>query len=246
MNTVIREYPGDPGSLLISIYRSLQDALPLSQDCWPQGEWPLGGRFEPPRFEVVVGAILTQSTNWHNVETALSGLVRASLVSAEQIDDCPVEELQKAIRPAGFYIQKTGRLKKVARFILDHPTDFYGSVERQELLSISGIGPETADCILLYACDQPHFVVDRYTCRILSRYGLLDDRPGYQEVQHLFESNLPVDVTLYKRFHALLVEHAKRTCRKKPLCQSCVFQPECAYPLDPTREKRGQSTFSEE
>ena len=229
MNTVIREYTG---SLLIAIYRSLQDALPLPQD-WPQGEWPLGGRFEPPCFEVVIGAVLTQSTNWRNVEAALSGLVGANLVSAAQIDDCPLEELQKAIRPAGFYRQKTGRLKKISRFILDYPTDFYESVQRQELLSISGIGPETADCILLYACDQPRFVVDHYTYRILSRYGLLEDRSGYQEIQQLLESNLPVDVMLYKRFHALLVEHAKRTCRSHPLCQSCVFRPECAYALDP-------------
>ena len=112
---------------------------------------------------------------------------------------------------------------------MTYPGDFYRQIRREELLSIKGIGPETADSILLYACDQPHFVVDAYTRRIFSRYGLLSEKASYQEVQRFFESQLPVDVSLFKRFHALIVEHGKQTCKKIPACPDCVLQRECGY-----------------
>lgn len=217
--------------LLIEIYRSLHGTFGLLKD-WPQKDWPQSNNFKPHRFEVVVGAILTQNTSWQNVEKALSGLVKANLVSPQQIDECSFEGLQEAISSSGFYKRKSRYLKEVSRFILDYPTDFYTSVKRHELLAILGIGAETADCILLYACDQTHFVVDDYSLRILSRFGLLEKASSYQEVQRFFETSLPLDIELYKYFHALLVEHAKRICRSKPLCQSCVLKLKCAYALN--------------
>ena len=149
------------------------------------------------------------------------------LVEADCIERCPQAFLEDTIRSAGFYRQKAKRLKGIAQFILAYPGEFYSEVRREELLSIPGIGPETADSILLYACDRPHFVVDAYTLRLFTRYGFLSRKGSYQEVQQFFESHLPADVPLYKRFHALIVEHAKQICRKTPVCKDCVFRTEC-------------------
>ncbi|MDA2934316.1 hypothetical protein MYX82_08225, partial [Acidobacteria bacterium AH-259-D05] len=187
----------------------------------------MSGEFQPRRFEVVVGAILTQNINWNNVESAIQNMIRKRLVDSDSIRRCSRPELEKAIHSAGFYRQKAERLQTVAQFIFGYPEDFYHHVRREQLLSIKGIGPETADSILLYACDQPHFVIDAYTRRIFARYGLLDEKASYELTKNFFESNLPVDVSLYKRFHALIVEHGKHTCRKMPLCEGCAFQIDC-------------------
>ncbi len=215
----------DPPSL-IKICQSLEDAYP-SPKGWPNGEWPLSGEFKPRRFEVVVGAILTQNVQWQNVEKALGRMIEEQLVEADRIEGCSQAFLEETIRSAGFYRQKGKRLKGIAQFILAYPGDFYSEVGREELLSIPGIGPETADSILLYACDRPHFVVDAYTRRLFTRYGFLSPKASYPEVQQSFESHLPADVPLYKRFHALIVEHAKWICRKTPLCKDCVLRKEC-------------------
>ena len=213
---------------LIKICQTLEKAYP-SPEGWPHGEWPLGGKFRPWRFEVVVGAVLTQNVNWKNVEQALSRMIEERLVEADRIERCPQAFLENTIRSAGFYRQKAKRLKGITQFILAYPGDFYSEVRREELLSIPGIGPETADSILLYACDRPHFVVDAYTRRVFSRYGFLSPKASYQEVQQFFVSYLPADVPFYKRFHALIVEHAKQICKKTPVCKDCVFQEECEY-----------------
>ena len=113
--------------------------------------------------------------------------------------------------------------------MLDHE-DFFGRVTRRELLALHGVGPETADSILLYACDRPHFVVDAYTLRLLGRYGLAGEGDGYRQVQGLFQDHLPRRLDLYRRFHALIVEHAKQTCRKTPFCGECVLEGECPWP----------------
>ena len=176
-----------------------------------------------------MGAVLTQNVNWKNVEKALSRMIEEHLVEADRIEGCPQAFLEDTIRSAGFYRQKAKRLKEISQFILAYSGDFYSEVRRQELLSIQGIGPETADSILLYACDRTHFVVDAYTRRLFTRYGFLSYQASYQEVQQFFETHLPADVSLYKRFHALIVEHAKQICKKTPLCQDCVFQEECEY-----------------
>jgi len=239
---------------LIKICQTLEKAYPAPEG-WPHGEWPLSGEFRPRRLEVVVGAVLTQNVNWQNVEKALSRMIEEQLVDADRIERCPQAFLEDTIRSAGFYRQKTKRLKRLSQFILAFPGDFYtevqreellsipGKVQREELLSIPGIGPETADSILLYACDRPHFVVDAYTLRLFTRYGFLSRKSSYQEVQQFFESHLPADVPLYKRFHALIVEHAKQICRKTPVCKDCVFRKECQYGQQTTDNKQ-QTTDS--
>ena len=213
---------------LIKIFQTLEKAYPSPRG-WPHGEWPLSGKFKPRGLEVVVGAVLTQNVNWKNVEKVLTRMIEEQLVEADRIKSCPQAFLENTIRSAGFYRQKAKRLKGITQFILAYPGEFYSEVGREELLSIPGIGPETADSILLYACDRPHFVVDAYTRRLFTRYGFLNPKASYQEVQQLFESHLPADVPLYKRFHALIVEHAKQVCRKTPICKDCVFQEECEY-----------------
>ena len=127
------------------------------------------------------------------------------------------------------------RLKRIARLILDYPGEFYQKVGREELLSTEGIGPETADSILLYACEQSCFVVDAYTRRIFARYGLLEEGASYREIQEFFQTNLPLDVGLYQRFHALIVEHAKQACRKTPVCDGCALQDQCRYGLEESK-----------
>ncbi len=215
-----------PESVLIEIYSALEREYRFSQK-WPDGNWPASGRFLPRRFEIVLGAVLTQNTSWTNVEKALEGLVGASLTSAEAIAACSPGDLEKAIRPSGFYRQKTIRLTRLARKIIGFPGEFYADVSREQLLSVSGIGPETADSILLYACGRPHFVVDAYTRRIGSRYGILAEDLSYDEVQIFFERHLPKNLTRYRRFHAFLVEHAKEVCQKRPRCSSCVLKLNC-------------------
>ena len=216
---------------LIKIYQALEHRYPRMSG-WPGGRWPVGGQFKPERLEVVAGAILTQNTRWSNVERALQGLVEEGLVEATTIDSCSLSRLEGAIRPSGFYRQKAVRLKRAARLILDFPGEFYQQVGREELLSTEGIGPETADSILLYACEQPYFVVDAYTQRIFARYGLLGEGASYQATQDFFQTHLPLDVGLYQRFHALIVEHAKQACRKTPLCDGCALQDQCRYGLE--------------
>lgn len=218
-------HPADLPSI-IEIYQTLEKAYPSLKD-WPGGEWPISGKFNPPRLEVVLGAILTQNVSWRNVKKALSRMIDEQLVEANRIEHASEAFLAETIRSAGFYKQKANRLKEMTRFILDYPGDFYSKVAREELLAIPGIGPETADSILLYACDRPQFVVDAYTRRLFTRYGFLSEKASYGQVQRFFESRLPADVPLCKRFHALIVEHAKQVCRKAPLCQDCVFREEC-------------------
>ena len=209
---------------MVEIYQRLLSAY------GPQGWWPAD-----TRFEVMVGAILTQATAWRNVERAIQRLKAAGALSPERMARLSEGELAELIRPAGFFRQKTRRLRALLRLIGQH-----GSVEgllslpagelRRQLLSVPGVGPETADSILLYAAGYPVFVVDAYTKRILHRLGLLSgEKAGYEEVQELFESNLPRDPKLYGEYHALLVRHAKEHCRARPRCPGCPLAPVCKF-----------------
>lgn len=185
--------------------------------------WPA----ETP-FEVCVGAILTQNTNWVNVEKAISNLKREGVLSPVALRDLPVERLAELIRPAGYFNVKSVRLKGFISWLYDN---YGGSVEgmagvewpelRSELLTVKGIGPETADSIVLYACGKPSFVVDAYTKRLLTALGIITGMEGYEEVRALFMDNLPRDVALFNEYHALIVHHAKEHCRKRPLCLGC-------------------------
>ncbi len=178
-----------------------------------QNWWPTSGEFEPPELEICIGAILTQNTNWKNVEKALENLIDAKKLTAKSIASCPLPALERIIRPSGFYRQKAERLRDFCKFINDFEGDFYRDITREKMLAICGIGPETADSILLYACGKPYFVVDAYTRRMFSRLGLIKGDEDYETLRGFFESRLPEDVELYKEFHALIVEHEKRTSR---------------------------------
>jgi endonuclease-3 related protein len=210
---------------LFEIFDRLERSIPLESG-WPGGNWPLSGYFEPREFEIVIGAILTQNTNWRNVEKALVRLREADIKDASDLTNCPLPSLEEIVKPAGFFRKKSQLLKRVAEMILGYREQFYTRVKRHALLSIRGIGPETADAILLYACGRPEFIADAYTRRILRRYGfsVVD---SYGETKDFLEMRLPPRVALFRRFHALLVEQAKAYCRKVPLCSGCTLRDRC-------------------
>ncbi len=194
----------------------------------PQGWWP--GR---TRLEVILGAILTQNTAWRNAALALKRLRRAGLLNFKGLRGASLRELRSRIRPAGFYRQKARAIGSVLDWL---EQTYGGSVARmfrapaprlrEELLALKGIGPETADSILLYAGQQPFFVADAYTRRILSRHALVSARAGYAHVQKYLHERLPPDQRLFNEFHALLVETGKRYCwRQAPRCDACPLGP---------------------
>ena len=172
------------------------------------------------RFEIIVGAILTQNTNWQNVEKAISNLIKNRVLSKAAIKKIDRKKLSLMIRPAGYYNQKA---KKLKAFV-----NFSGKITRENLLAVWGIGPETADSILLYAYNKPYFVVDAYTKRIFSRLGLIK-KDEYEEIREFFEKKLPKNSELYKEFHALIVNLGKTHCRNRPLCRQCPLLKYCKY-----------------
>jgi endonuclease-3 related protein len=193
--------------------------------------WPA----ETP-FEVCLGAILTQNTAWTNVEKAISALKQAGIMSADNLRDCDPEYLAQLIRPSGYFNLKSRRLKDFIDWLfLTHS----GSLEqmftinwhelRAELLRVRGIGPETADSILLYAGNKPTFVVDAYTRRLFHRLGLLPESAGYDETRSLFMNNLPEDVAMFNEYHALIVEQCKQYCRTRPDCAPCPLRDLCRF-----------------
>jgi endonuclease-3 related protein len=205
------------GKQLTEIYDLLFERFG-AQHWWP-GE---------TQFEIMTGAILTQNTNWTNVEKAIGNLKRAGLLEPKRIYQFDTSKLAELIRPAGYYNIKAKRLKNFLAWLFneyggqlkdldDVPTE----ILRGQLLSITGIGPETADSILLYALDRPVFVVDAYTARIATRHHLIDSGADYEQLRELFQSNLPEDVRLFNEYHALLVRVGKEFCRPRPNCGDC-------------------------
>ncbi len=204
----------------------------------PQGWWPLSkGRLQtkhhsgPPsnshdRWEIIVGAMLTQNTAWTNVEKAIENLNKAKAISIEKISKADAGKIGELIRPAGYYNQKSERLKIAAKYFLDNFKE-KTIPSRDDLLSVKGIGPETADSILLYAFDIPTFVVDAYTKRIFSRVGLIGKEESYGSFQELFHRSLKKDTKMFKEYHALIVELAKQHCRTKPICEGCPLGSIC-------------------
>jgi len=185
---------------------------------WP-GESP---------FEVCVGAVLTQNTAWRNVVKAINNLKAASVLDLFRIYEMPHGELAELIRPAGYFNVKAARLGNLVRHIVqEHRGDLESLFSlptqklREELLSINGVGKETADSIILYAANQPIFVVDAYTKRVLHRHGLITEKSDYDEVQELFHSNLPPDTALFNDFHAQFVAVGHHYCKRTPLCDQC-------------------------
>lgn len=192
----------------------------------PQEWWPGDGP-----FEMMVGAILTQNTNWKNVEKALTNLKKNDLLSIQKMHCVSVEKLADNIRPSGYYNIKAKRLKNLISFLVEeyeYDIDrlFSEDIEtqRRSLLSVKGIGPETADCIILYAAEKPVFVIDSYTYRILSRHNMADDPTTYDELQDLFMSNLEPDNKIFNEFHALIVMTGKEYCKKEPRCDNCPLK----------------------
>jgi len=192
----------------------------------PQHWWPGN-----TPFEVAIGAILTQNTNWQNVERAINNLKSARALSAAAIRKIPEEELAGLIRPSGYFRQKAGRLKIFVDFLYKHYRGGIAAMKkddpawlRKKLLSVKGIGPETADSIILYAVEKPVFVVDAYTKRVLLRHGLIDQKAGYNEIQELFHGNLQANEEMYNEYHALFVRVCKEFCRKKAHCEGCPLE----------------------
>jgi len=217
--------PGEPlttGEALPQYFQA------MSRRLGPMHWWPARGP-----FEVVVGAILTQNTAWANVERAIANLRRQRLLSVRALECVPLRKLAKLVRSSGYFRQKARKLKAFVKFLRQ---EHAGSLRkmfrtpteqlRERLLAVHGIGPETADSILLYAGGHAVFVVDAYTKRVLQRHGFVDEKAGYEEVRELFEKNLPRDPQLWNEYHALLVNVGKNWCRARaPKCDQCPLQP---------------------
>lgn len=208
-----------------------------------QGWWPVtqsgaagptycgGPKTDQQRFEVMVGAILTQNTAWSNVEKAILNLQQSRLLSLAALKRVPLSTLAKKIRPSGYFNQKARKLKHLVQFLTGTSIATLRRSPalqlRGRLLMLWGIGPETADSILLYALNKPYFVVDAYTKRIASRLGLCEQGISYNCLQAIFQQQLPARVRLYSEYHALLVKHGKEVCRPRPHCGQCVLSRVC-------------------
>jgi endonuclease III related protein len=205
---------------LIRIYRRLYDYY--GDLHW----WPANSP-----FEVSVGAILTQNTAWQNVEMAIRQLTRARALSVARLDRISHRRLARLIKSAGYFNVKALRLKNFISFVAKRYRGSHAQMCRQRtarlragLLAVNGIGPETADSILLYAAERPVFVIDAYTRRILSRHGVLAFEKSYDDFQRLFTKNLPRDVALYNQYHAMFVKVGNQFCRSKPRCDACPLK----------------------
>ncbi|WP_028574860.1 endonuclease III domain-containing protein [Desulfonatronovibrio hydrogenovorans] len=209
-------------TLLLNYFETLRSSLGPS-NWWP-GETP---------FEIAVGAILTQNTNWSNVEKAILNLKSQNLLDPETMFFLGEDELAQLIRSAGYFRVKARRLKNFLFFLNNECAFNFSYLQnmdieelRAKLLEVKGIGPETADSILLYALNKPTFVVDAYTARIFNRHSLVHQDVDYHQLREMFMSNLPEDPELYNEFHALVVRTAKKWCKKKnPLCHECPLSP---------------------
>ncbi|MEE8300406.1 MAG: endonuclease III domain-containing protein [Desulfatiglandales bacterium] len=208
------------GQVLMEIYNLLFSAL------GPQNWWPA-----ETELEMMVGAILTQNTSWNNVEKAIQNLKEKDLLSIKGLSQIPASVLAGYIRSAGYYNIKAKRLKNLIKFIegkyngdIDRLLSLDTDTIRKELLSVKGIGMETADSIILYGAGRPIFVVDTYTHRILTRHNLIEEEAGYNDLQLAFMDNLPNDAELFQEFHALIVKTGKDFCRKRPLCPNCPLE----------------------
>ncbi len=189
-------------------------------------------------FEVMVGAILTQNTAWRNVEIAITALKDEIPLTSDNLAQIDRLRLEALIRPSGFFRQKAERLQLFANHLINHYAGdldamLSGSLQqvRDELLRCKGVGPETADSILLYAGHRPSFVVDAYTRRLFGRLGLLQGKESYEQIRQMFMTHLPHNSELFNEYHALIVEQCKQYCRTKPLCRDCPLQADCVVYL---------------
>ncbi|MBY9000312.1 MAG: hypothetical protein KGD64_05320 [Candidatus Heimdallarchaeota archaeon] len=188
----------------------------------PQGWWPGEG------LEIAVGAVLTQQTNWQNVEKAITHLKDANCLNIDCLKRIPLVKLESLIRSSGYYKVKARRLKSLIELLARESRP-----DRDTLLAVDGLGYETVDCIMLYWFEKPYFVIDAYTFRIFRRLGYYEGK-DYLELQRVFMETLPSDVQLYNEYHALIIAHAKKHCLKtKPKCESCPLLDYCLYTNEP-------------
>lgn len=220
----------------------------LSEFYGRQGWWPIynekkeasvygcnAPRNDNELFEIALGAIMTQSVAWKNVEKALLNLKKEKLLKLEEISKISHDELAPLIRPAGYYNQKALKIKNFISWLNGFSYDFkkIKKIEtgllRDELLSIKGVGPETADSILLYAFRRKIFVVDAYTRRILTRVGIFSGNEKYHDIQKYFHDTFEGEIVDYNEYHALIVQHGKDVCRSKPRCEQCCLRRKCFF-----------------
>ena len=213
--------PTLPSRRLRNVFQQLLDAYG-PQHWWP-GDTP---------FEIMVGAVLTQNTAWINVERAIANLINADALNPERILSVKEAQLAEWLRPSGYFNIKARRLRNFCRWYAE--AGEYRKLKRREtealrqaLLAINGIGPETADDMLLYAFERPVFVVDAYTRRLFARLGLIAGDEGYETLRHAIERALGPDVGLFNEYHALIVAHAKEVCRVRPRCGGCMLRRGC-------------------
>ncbi|TKJ17772.1 endonuclease [Candidatus Woesearchaeota archaeon B3_Woes] len=227
--------------MILKIYNTLLEEYSY-QGWWPvtpsgscQGKlepiYGLRARTDKQKLEIIFGAILTQNTSWKNVEKAIINLNEKNLINIDKILEIEHEKLAKTIKSAGYFNQKAKKLKNVSKFLKKYPISKLEKTDldnaRQLLLNVNGIGPETADSILLYALNKPIFVVDAYTKRIFTNLGLVKSEDTYEDIQKLFMDHLPSDAKLFNEYHALIVQHAKKACNKKPKCDLCSLKKIC-------------------
>lgn len=187
----------------------------------PQKWWPYTDE-KQKKLEISIGAILTQNTNWQNVEKALNNLKNKDLLSSKRLEEINTKKLASLIKPSGYYNQKAKKIKAFIKFLKSNKI-----INRENLLEIWGVGPETADSILLYAYDQPIFVIDAYTKRVMNRLDFEEE--NYDKLQELFMKSLPKNVQLYNEYHALLVNLGKNFCKTTPQCQECPIKNMCKH-----------------
>jgi endonuclease-3 related protein len=213
----------------MNIMRELIEIYDLLYERYGHQHWWPG----ETRDEISIGAILTQNTNWKNVEKAIGNLKINNLLTLENLAKADIRRIAQSIRPSGYYNQKALRLQKIAQHLFKNGMQSFCVLTinemRAELLGLKGIGPETADSILLYAFEKPVFVIDAYTKRIFQRLGFFPENFSYDEAQKFFMDNLQKNVELYNEFHALLVRHAKECCQKNPHCIKCVLLKRCKF-----------------
>jgi len=240
--------------MIKKIYNKLYDSY------GPQGWWPLlsleNNNINPTKtgslkgyhpnnysypktkeeiFEICIGGILTQNTSWENVEKALLNLKKTNSISPLKLLKLSDGKLKELIRQAGYYNQKARYLKEFTKFFISSPKE---TVSREELLNITGIGNETADSMLLYAYKYPIFVIDAYTRRIFSRLLSKKEKDSYEIWQEYFHLKLEKDYKMFQEFHALIVEHAKRYCQKKPSCTNCILKENCNFFKENVKTKK--------
>ncbi|WP_457558132.1 endonuclease III domain-containing protein [Candidatus Harpocratesius sp.] len=216
---------------LMRLQKSKQNPTERGKNTWYHPKEYNYPHSEEDIFEIMIGAILTQNTSWENADKALGNLAKHGLLNKKKILECKQDFLAEIIRSSGYYNQKAIKLQNLCTFLQNQPISDLKLIEttklRKALLQVKGIGPETADSILLYGFNRPVFVIDAYTYRLMLYMGYFAQKPKYDELQTFFHHNLEPNAAVFNEYHALIVQHCVRVCRKQPKCAECPFQEIC-------------------